>query len=232
MKKMLISAALAVSILAPSAASAQVASIGSANPIIAIARSRAYQGANQQIATTYKSQLDQIQQKSQQRQTVLAQLDKNHDKQVDDAELKAAKAAKNPALRQLDLMDKEIADLQRPAISAQLYALEQIMQHYSAAQTKVINDRHVGLLVRPDSVMYASLAADISDGITAELDRSLPSVSISPPANWQPSETAARFQQQINELSQLAAAQRANAAAAPQAAPQAAPPVRQQPQGR
>lgn len=228
MKKLFIPAILAASVLTPSAATAQVASIASANPVISIARSKAYQGANQQIGTSYKSQLDQVQQKIEQRQTVLAQLDKNHDKQVDDAELKAAKAAKSPALRQLDLMEKEISDLQRPAIAAQLYALEQIMQHYSAAQTKVINDRHIGLLVRPDSVMYATPAADVSDAITAELDRSLPSVSISPPANWQPSETSARFQQQINELSQLAAAQRANATVAPQPAKPAAA----QPQGR
>jgi Skp family chaperone for outer membrane proteins len=206
-----------------------VASIATANPIVAIARSKAYSTANQQIGTTYKSQLDQVEQKMQQRQTVLKQLDKNHDGQVDDAELKAAKAAKSPALRQLDEIEKQAADLQRPAITAQLYALEQIMQRYNAAQTKVITDRHVGLLVRPDSVMYESPTADISDSITAELDRSIPSVGITPPANWQPTESAVRLQQQINELSQLAAAQRANtapSAAAPAAKPQT------QPQGR
>jgi Skp family chaperone for outer membrane proteins len=228
MKTLLISAALAGSLVA-SAASAQVASIATANPILAIARSKAYSTANQQIGTTYKSQLDQVEQKMQQRQTVLKQLDKNHDGQVDDAELKAAKAAKSPALRQLDEIEKQVADLQRPAITAQLYALEQIMQRYSAAQTKVITDRHVGLLVRPDSVMYESPTADISDSITAELDRSVPSVSITPPANWQPNEAAVRFQQQINELSQLAAEQRANAAPAA-AAPAARPQT--QPQGR
>jgi len=231
MKRLLTSAALAAVFILPSAASAQVASIATTNPVIAIARSKAYGAANQQIGTAYKAQLAQVDQKFQQRQTVLKQLDKNHDNQVDDAELKAAKLAKNPALRQLDQLEKESADLQRPALTAQLYALEQILQRYSAAQTKVITDRHVGLLVRPDSVMYETPAADITEAITAELDRSVPSVTVSPPANWQPSETTVRLQQQINELQQMAAAQRANApAAAPASQPQVQP--QQQPQGR
>ena len=228
MRKIAILAAAAAT-LVPAAASAQVASIATANPVIAIARSKAYTAANQQIGTTYKTQLDQVEQKMQQRQSVLAQLDKNHDKRVDDAELKAAKTAKSPALRQLDQMEKDITDLQRPAITAQLYALQEVLQRYSAAQTKVIGDRHVGLVVRPDSVMYVTPAADITDAITAELDRSIPSVGVTPPANWQPAETVVRLQQQINELSQLAAQQ--PPAAAPAAKAPAAP-AQQQPQGR
>lgn len=223
----LASATAAVAFI-PAAASAQVASIATANPVIAIARSKAYAAANQQIATTYKAQLDQLDQKAQQRQTFLAQLDKNHDKQVDDAELKAAKAAKSPALRQLDQTEKEMSDLQRPALAAQLFALEQVLQHYNAAQTKVITDRHLGLLVRPDAVMYEAPTADVTDAITAELDRELPTVSTTPAANWQPSETTIRLEQQINELSQLASQR---PAAAPTGAP-TAPASQQQPQGR
>jgi Skp family chaperone for outer membrane proteins len=229
MRKTVLIAAASAAILTPAAASAQVASIATANPVVSIARSKAYQSANQQIGTTYKAQLDQLDQKAQQRQTLLAQLDKNHDKQVNDAELKAAKTAKSPVLRQIDQIEKDMSTLQRPAITAQLFALEQVLQRYSAAQTKVIADRHIGLLVRPDSVMYETPAADVTDTITAELDRSVPSVSITPPANWQPTETAMRLQQQINELSQIASQQRAGP---PAAAPAAAAPPTQQPQGR
>jgi Skp family chaperone for outer membrane proteins len=228
MRKIAMIAAGAVVTVIPASASAQVASIATANPVISIARSKAYQGANTQIGTTYKTQLDQLDQKAQQRQTLLGQLDKNHDKQVDDAELKAAKTAKSPVLRQLEQIEKDMSDLQRPAITAQLYALQQVLQRYNAAQTKVIADKRVGLLVRPDSVMYETPSADITDAITAELDRTVPTVTVTPPANWQPTETVYRLQQQINELSQLASQQRATAAPAA-AAPQSAP---QQPQGR
>jgi Skp family chaperone for outer membrane proteins len=214
--------ALVVSSALATQAHAQVAAIGTANPIVAIARTKAFQTANQQIGTTYKPAFDQIDQKLQQRQTALNLLDKNKDKQVDDAELKAAKAAKNPALKQLDQLESDVQKLQLPALTAQLFALEAIMQRYEAAQTKVIADRHVGILVRPEAVIYEAPTADITDAITAELDRSVPTVSTTPPANWQPRQQSVQLLQQINQLSQLAAARRS----------QTAQPQQQQPQGR
>lgn len=220
-------AALVLSSALSAPALAQVASIATANPIIAIARAKAFQAANQQIETTYKSSFDQIDQKMQQRQSVLAQLDKNNDKQVDDSELKAAKAAKSPALKQLDTLEGEIQKLQVPALTAQLFALESLMQRYDAAQTKVITDKHVGLLVRPDSVIYQAPTADITDAITAELDRSVPTVSTTAPANWQPRQATVNLLQQINQLSQIAAMRRAAAAPAG-----TQPRQQQQPQGR
>ncbi len=220
-------AALVLSSALSAPALAQVATIATANPIIAIARAKAFQAANQQIETTYKSSFDQIDAKMNERQTVLSQLDKNKDKQVDDNELKAAKLAKNPALKQLDTLEADIQKLQVPALTAQLFALESLMQRYDAAQTKVITDKRVGLLVRPDAVIYQSPTADITDAITAELDRSAPSVSTTAPANWQPRQATVNLLQQINQLSQIAAMRRAQGAATPTTQPQ-----QQQPQGR
>jgi Skp family chaperone for outer membrane proteins len=217
-------AALVLSSALSTPALAQVATIATANPIIAIARAKAFQAANQQIETTYKSSFDQIDQKMTQRQSVLSLLDKNKDKQVDDNELKAAKLAKNPALKQLDTLEADIQKLQVPALTAQLFALESLMQRYDAAQTKVITDKRVGVLVRPDAVIYQSPTADITDAITAELDRSAPSVSTTAPANWQPRQATVSLLQQINQLSQIAAMRRAQGGAAPT--------TPQQPQGR
>ena len=222
-------AAFALSSALSAPAFAQVASIATANPIIAIARAKAFQTANQQIETTFKSSFDQIDAKMEQRQTVLATLDKNKDKQVDDAELKAAKAAKSPALKQLDTLEADIQRLQVPALTAQLFALESLMQRYDAAQTKVITDKRVGILVRPDSIIYQSPTADITDAITAELDRSVPSVGTTAPANWQPRQATVSLLQQINQLSQIAAMRRAQT---PPAAGAAQPAQQQPPQGR
>jgi hypothetical protein len=42
------------------------------------------------------------------------------------------------------------------------------------------------MLVRPDAVLFANPTADVTAAITTELDRLVPTVGITPPANWQP----------------------------------------------
>jgi Skp family chaperone for outer membrane proteins len=238
MKRLLISAALAaISVPVATAAGAQVTGgIATANPVIAIASSKAFQTANQQIQTTYKSNFDQIEAKLQQRQTVLKTLDKNHDNNVDQAELNAAEKLKSPALKQVDTIEKEIQRLQQPAQIAQVFAIESIAKQYQAAMTKVVTDRRIGVILKPDSFVYAPDAADVTSSITAALDQTVPSVSITPPANYQPSQTGVELYREIQQLRQLAAAQQAQQPAAAAAAPTPRPaqpqPQQQQPQGR
>ena len=227
MKPIFMAALAAGTIAIPSLAQAQVNGIATANPIIAIAGAKALQRANQQIQTTYKSYMDQIQAKLEQRQTLLLQLDKNKDKNVDDAELKAAKVAKSPALKQLDTIEAEIERLNGPRQKAMVYAIESLLKQYDAAQTKVITDRRIGVILKPDSFVYAPQAADVTTAITAALDQLVPTVPVTPPANWQPSQTAVSVYEQILQLQQLAAQRGPAPAVQPQ---QPAPQQPQQPQ--
>jgi Skp family chaperone for outer membrane proteins len=236
MKRLLISAALAaITVPVATSAAAQVTGgIATANPVIAIASSKAFQNANQQIQTTFKSNFDQIQAKLDQRQTVLKTLDKNHDNNVDQAELNAAEKLKSPALKQVDAIEKEIQRLQQPAQIAQVFAIESIARQYQAAMNKVVTDRRIGVILKPDSFVYAPDAADVTSSITAALDQTVPSVSITPPANYQPSQTGVELYREIQQLRQIAAAQQAQqpaATAAPTPRP-AQPQPQQQPQGR
>ena len=75
----------------------------------------------------------------------------------------------------------------------------------------MVRARNVSMLVRPDAVLFAAPTADVTSAITTELDRLVPTVSVTPPANWQPGQ------------------QGGAAAAAPAAAPAARP---AQPAGR
>jgi Skp family chaperone for outer membrane proteins len=229
MKPLFMAALAAGTIALPGVAQAQVSGIATANPIIAIAGSKALQGASQQIKTTYKSYFDQIQTKLDQRQTVLLQLDKNKDKQVDDAELKAAKTAKSPALKQLDAIEAEVQRLNIPREKAMVFAIESVLKQYEAAQTKVITDRHIAVILKPDSFIYAPPSVDVTSAITTALDQLVPTASVTPPANWQPSQTAVSVYEQIMQLQQQLAAQQPRGAAQPPAQP-AQPQA--QPQGR
>ena len=235
MKSTLKIAALSLAALIATPASAQVTNIATATPLLAIANTKSLAAAHQQIGTTYKASIDQIGPLVQQRQTFLVQLDKNKDQQLSDAELKAAKAAKSPALAQASKIEERINQLRTPAYAAQLYALETLLRSYDAAQAKVVADRHVGALLSPNAFLSVPPAADLTAAITAELDRSVPTLPTTPPANWQPAQSTLQVQQQIDELGEaMAARQAARQQQAPAAAPATAPaaPATTQPTGR
>ena len=86
----------------------------------------------------------------------------------------------------------------------------------SDAVTNAVRAKNVTLLLRPDAALFAQPAADITTSITAELDRLVPTVGITPPAGWQPNQQG----------------QQGGAAAAAPAAPARGAPARTQPQGR
>jgi len=208
--KYLVLAALAApaAIVAAAPAHAQVNGIGIANPVVAVYRTKAWTTANQQIHTTYAQQYAQIKAKGEERQkllnqTVLAQLDKNGDKQVDDAELAA-----NPALRsQLEKIDGEMNTLSMPIILAQGFAIDRILERYSEAQRNAVNAKKLGIILSPEAVLYAADAADVTATITAELDKLVPTVSIVPVPNRRPSDEAMSLLQQFLRIEQITAAQ-------------------------
>ena len=244
MKSTLKTAAILSAILIAAPASAQVASVATLSPILAIGSSKALATANQTILTQYKSTLDQIDAQYTAQGPLLAQMDKNKDNQLDEAEQKAARTAKTPAYTKLVASQKEVQRLETPITIARLYALESVLLRYQAAQTKVINDKKVGVVLSPSALIYSSPAADITSAVTAELDRTVPTVGIVAPANWRPQRQTVEIAQQLEQLGQMAAAQAAQqqaqrpAAAAPAGTAPATtpapapPPTTNQPQGR
>lgn len=219
-------------------ASAQVAGIATADTSVAIARSKALGTAYQQIGTQYAAMAQQMQAKRTEINNLNAQLDTNKDKNLDQAEVDAAVKAKSPLLAQIDTKQKEINALQDPIIRAQLYSVEEIAKRYEAAQQAVITAKKINVILTPEAFVWAPDAVDVTTAITAELDRAVPSVGITPPADWRPSRQGAALYQSIQQLfnnaAQLQAAQAA-AAQSPQPgqpAPAAPRPAAQQPDSR
>jgi len=204
----------AAAISAP--ASAQVAGIATADTAVAITRSKALGTAYQQIGTLYASVAQQLQAKRAEINTLNAQLDINKDKELTQAEIDVAVKANSPLLKQIDTKQSEINTLQDPIVLAQLYAVEQIALKYDAAQQAVITAKKINVILTPDSFVWAPEAIDVTPAITAELDKSVPSVTITPPSGWRPSRQIGALYQQIQQLIN-AATQQAQAAAAAQA---------------
>lgn len=235
----LLAAPAALAFAAP--ANAQVAGIAYANPTAVVAASKAFGAARQQISTTYKASFDQIEARrtaaQKEAEPLLTQLDTNKDGKLSQEEITAAQNAKNPVLDKLktaqETADADISKLSNPAARAELFAIESILRQYEAAQLRVVTAKKISVVLSPEVFMYAPDSADISSAITAEIDKTTPTVSIQPPANWQPSRDTVNIQQQLVQLAQMRAYQQAaqqqqakpGAATAPAAAPAGAKPA-------
>ncbi|MEO5867955.1 MAG: OmpH family outer membrane protein, partial [Sphingomonas sp.] len=166
---------------------------------------------------------------------MLKPIDTNNDGQISDAELAVAQNAKNPVLQQYATArqtgEQDIGRISTPITRARLYVIEQIAQKYSAAANSVVANKKIGLLLSAGGVQYAQPSADVTGDIKAELDRTVPSVSIAAPANWQPSQQAVQLLQQYEQAVAAQAAQRGNAPA-PAAGAKVPAPTGKKPTGR
>jgi len=178
-------AALAASPLALSQASAQVAT---ANLEAAVSQSAAMATARTQIQTTYKAQIDA----ATARQTALqAQLQplatEIQTLQANPATPQATLQAKVAAFQQREqAAQKELATLAEPFQRPGAYATEQIADKLDAAVRAAMTAKNVTILIRPDAVMAVLPAADITTDVVAQLNAQVKTVSITPPAGWQP----------------------------------------------
>lgn len=188
-KLMLMAAAFAVpGTIAAGSASAQVSGIAVANPEQAIANSKAWTAARAQIQSTYKTQLDQANARRNAIQAELQPLVTAY--QTAARAPGASEASLRPQAQAIQTKQQaaqqELTRLTQPAQRAEAYAIEQISAKLNDAVQAAVRARNVSLLLRPEAALFAQPAADITSSITAELDKSVPSVGITPPANWQP----------------------------------------------
>ena len=219
LKQTIAAASLAVAGIAATPLAAQVSgNIAVVNPPATIAGSSALSTAYQQINTTYAAQITQAQQKQQQAQTLLQQLDTNNDGNLDQAEQQAAQSA--PQAQQIQTLEREIGQLQNQVDSARVYAIEQILQQYGAALQTVVSADNIQVVLSPDAVAWSNPAANINQKVVNALNTRVPSVQITPPQGWQPSQQAVGVFQQVQQILMVAAA-RQQAATAQQPAAQA-----------
>jgi len=181
-------------------ATAQVNGIATADPARAIAISQARQTAYQQIATTYAAQVTALNNARQQSNTLKQQLDTNQDGQLSNEEIAAAQAANNPVLAQIQAADQQAETAQEPIARAQLFALEEILKQYEAAQQQVVSDKKINIIMSPEMLLYAPDSIDVTSAIVASLNTRIPAVSTTAPADWQPSRQTVALHQQVQEL--------------------------------
>lgn len=220
-------------------AQAQVAGIATLDTTDAIMQSKAFSQAYQQIGTTFVSNTQMIQAKRKEINDINAQLDTNKDKNLTQEELDAAIKAKNPLLVQLEAKEREVTQLQQPIVAAQAFAVESIADRYAAAQQQVVTQKKISLILSPDAFIWAPDAVDVTKAVTVALDLAVPTVGITPPANWQPKQSTGPLYEQVQQRLMAAArvqairnAQAQQAAQQPGAVPATPAPQQPQPESR
>ena len=216
--KMLAAASLSTAALVAAPAMAQVqGNIATVNAPAVIINTNAFTTAYQQIGTTYKPQLDTIQARQQESQTLLQQLDTNKDNQLDEAEQQAAQ--NTPQAQRLQAIEQEVGQLTEQIEAARVYAIEQIFAQYRPSLEQVVQQLRIQVVLAPETVIYAPPQANITQQVTAALNTKVPSVAIVPPQNWRPTRNAVALYQQIQQTLMAAQAIQAQQQAAQQQQP-------------
>jgi Skp family chaperone for outer membrane proteins len=224
----LASVSAATLFIAAAPAGAQVNGVGTVSTIGAIAQAKAMGDGYRQIETTYASNFTQLRAKTAEVQPLLAKLDTNGDKNVDQAEMTAAQTRKDPILTQVEQKQDELDKLREPIVRAQIYVVDQIVSQYGAAQQAVVTAKKLSFILSPEAFVWAPDTVDVTTAVVTELNRLVPVASTTPPSGWQPTQQIAQVYQQVQQLISAAsqqAAARAPAAGTPAAAAAPATPA-------
>lgn len=169
-------------------AQAQVNGVATADPNKAIADSNAWKTADQQLQTTYATQIAQARTRSQAIQAELAPLAQAFEtaRRAPNANEAALRTQLQTLQQREQAANAELGRILAPYQRARAFVIEQIQAQLEAAATAAVARKQVRVLLRPEALALPAPAADITADITTELNRLVPTVNVTPPANWQP----------------------------------------------
>ncbi|MEO6718488.1 MAG: OmpH family outer membrane protein [Novosphingobium sp.] len=171
-----------------------VPGLGVANVDAIVGNSNAFKVAQTQRPATYKAQFDAAEAR---RSQIAAQLQPMVDKFNRD---RAAPTANTPAgqtsLQQQAQTIQSIqqsgqAELQKllvPVALSEAYVQEQIGDKLNAAIQAAMTKKNITLVLTPQSVLAATNAYNLNQQILDELNVTIPSAQLVPPAGWEPRE--------------------------------------------
>ena len=183
----LAAASLALAGTAPALAQSRQG-IAVANVEQAVYESNAYATARTQMQTTYKATIDQLNARETAIRTELQPLATKlqNDAKAPNPNQQALQQQYNTLQQRQTSAQQELAKIGQPVARARAYVEEQIVGKLDDALRAAMTRKNVSLVVRPEAALSYQPAADITADVTTELNRLVPSVSITPPANWQP----------------------------------------------
>ncbi|MGE0774224.1 MAG: OmpH family outer membrane protein [Sphingomonadaceae bacterium] len=176
-------AAAAMIVAAPAFAQVAVADLEGA-----VARTTAFQNAQNQIKTTYKTQIDTFNA----RQTALGNQLKPLQTELQTLQRNPAtqpatfQAKVNTYQTQENKAKEELQRLATPFARPTAYAQAQVSEKLDDAIKAAMTAKGVKVVISPDATLAVAPDANLTPEITNQLNTLVKTVSITPPANWQP----------------------------------------------
>ncbi|MGB5483623.1 OmpH family outer membrane protein [Parasphingorhabdus sp.] len=162
--------------------------IAMANYEAAVARSQAFTVAMTQMQTTYKSDIDAVNARAAALQVEIKPLVDAYNAAVQQPG--ATQQSVQPQAQALQAKQQsgqqEIARLRQRISIATSYVEEQIAMKLEAAIKATMKAKNVDMVLSPQAIIAREPYVDITDAIILELNKLIPSASITPPAGWQP----------------------------------------------
>jgi Skp family chaperone for outer membrane proteins len=188
-KKSVVGALLAASAMAVvvPAAQAQVAGIGTADEVSVIMSSNAFKTGFQQINTTFGANLNLIDTRSQEIQTLQQQLatkfDANKDQQLSPEEQQKMQVSNDPIIAQIKAKEEEMQTLELPIRAAQIFVIDTLDKNYQQAIKDVAATKKVNIVLSPDAVLWVASpdALNLNQALTTRVDQLTPTVNTTPP---------------------------------------------------
>lgn len=189
------SPALAKPAAAAPSGGAGVNGVAFVNLAAVVEHAQAYTTAQTQRQTTYKAQFDQA---TARKAAIQAQLQPLVEKaQKDNATPGFNQQTLQTEIAQIqqiqDAGNKELQQIMQPVALSEAYVQEQINAKLNDAVKAAMAKNGVQLLLRQEAVVWGGETANLNEAVLAELNATIPTVSIVPPAGWLPAE--AREQQ-------------------------------------
>ena len=194
-----------------------VPGLGVANVDAIVGNSNAFKIAQTQRPTTYKPQFDAAEAR---RAQITAQIQPmvekfNRDRAAPAANTAAGQASLQQQAQTLqNIQQSGQAELQKilePVALSEAYVQEQIGDKLNAAIQAAMTKKNITLVLTPQSVLAATNAYNLNQQILDELNVSIPSAQLVPPAGWEPRE--------VREQKAAQAAQQGGAAPAGRPSP-------------
>jgi Skp family chaperone for outer membrane proteins len=191
-KTLFAASALTLASIAP--ASAQSVAYTDVQQVLGL--SQAARTADQQMRVTYKANFDQIESRSRVLQAELNAMVVKYQADQKANPNNPALAAQAKAIQDKQrAAQEEMGKLSDPIERVNAYVLEQIDTKLDAAVSAAMAKKKVALLIQKGAVIKNTPGTDLTQDIVAELNVLVPSVSITPPADWQPGQAGRQAQQ-------------------------------------
>ena len=198
---------------APAISGPAIAGIGVANADAVVANANAFRTAVQQRPVTYKAQITAAEAR---RAQISAQLQPmverfNRESQAVNASTPAAQTSLQQQAQAIQRIQQsgqqELQRMLEPVALSEAYVQEQIGDKLNAAIQAAMVKKKVSLVLAPQSVLAASGSYNLNQAILDELNVTIPSAQLVPPAGWEPREAREARAQQAAQQRPAGAAQ-------------------------